>query len=33
MAESLLTALVCSSIVIVEHNIVSSIWTHLEVNA
>ena len=26
MAESLLTGLVCSSIVLVEHNIVSDIW-------
>jgi len=33
MAESLLTGLVCSSIVLVEHNIVSGIWTYLEVKA
>jgi len=33
MAESLLTGLVCGSIVLVELNIVSGIWTHLEVKA
>jgi len=33
MVESLLTGLVCSGIVLVEHNIVSGIGTHLEVKA